>query len=41
VAQLVGLYLQSPPMFDRDKDTLSSLNGFPHQPERDIIQIET
>ncbi|MFP4305989.1 MAG: osmoprotectant NAGGN system M42 family peptidase [Desulfococcaceae bacterium] len=41
VARLVGLYLQSPPMFDRDKDTLSSLNGFPHQPERDIIQIET
>jgi peptidase M42 family hydrolase len=41
VAQLVGLYVQSPPMFDRDKDTLSSLNGFPHQPERDIIQIET
>jgi peptidase M42 family hydrolase len=41
VARLVGLYLQSPPMFDRDKDTLSSLNGFPHQPERSIIQIET
>lgn len=40
VARLIGLYLQSPPTFDRDKDEVSTLNGFPHQPERDIIQIE-
>ena len=41
VAQLVGLYIQSEPTFARDKDNLSSLNGFPHQPNRDIIQIKT
>lgn len=41
VAELMSLYVQSTPTFDRDKDDLSSLNGFPHQCERDIIQIET
>ncbi len=41
VARLIGLYLQSPPTFARDKDEVSTLNGFPHQPKREIIQIET
>jgi peptidase M42 family hydrolase len=41
IARLTGIYMQSDPTFARDKDGLSSLNGFPHQPERDIIQIET
>ena len=41
VADLIGLYIQSPPMFMRDKDELADLNGFPHQPERDVIQIKT
>lgn len=41
VADLVSLYVQSDPTFIRDKDDLSSLHGFPHQPERDVIQIET
>lgn len=41
VADLIGLYIQSPPMFMRDKDDLAGLNGFPHQPERDVIQIKT
>jgi peptidase M42 family hydrolase len=41
VADLVALYVQSAPTFSRDKDDLSSLKGFPHQPERDVIQIET
>ncbi len=41
VADLIALYLQSAPTFTRDKDQLASLKGFPHQPERDIIQIKT
>jgi peptidase M42 family hydrolase len=41
VADLVALYIQSEPTFNRDKDDLSTLQGFPHQPERDVIQIET
>lgn len=41
VASLVALYAQSAPTFSRDKDDLSSLRGFPHQPERDVIQIKT
>jgi peptidase M42 family hydrolase len=41
VARLISLYMQSPPMFIRDKDTLATLNGFPHQPERDLIEIHT
>ncbi|MCB0338644.1 MAG: osmoprotectant NAGGN system M42 family peptidase [Bdellovibrionales bacterium] len=32
-ARLVGLYMQSPPTFRRDKDLLGSLSGFPTQPE--------
>jgi hypothetical protein len=41
VADLTGLYIQSPPMFMRDKDDVADLSGFPHQPERDPIQINT
>jgi peptidase M42 family hydrolase len=41
VANLMALYIQSPPTFSRDKADLSSLNGFPHQPGRNVIQIET
>jgi peptidase M42 family hydrolase len=41
VAELITLYVQSDPTFSRDKDDLSSLNGFPHQPERDVIKIKT
>lgn len=41
VGRLMGVYLQSAPTFKRDKAHLSSLNGFPHQPERDIIRIKT
>lgn len=41
VADLVALYLQSAPTFNRDKNDLSSLAGFPHQCERDVIQIKT
>jgi peptidase M42 family hydrolase len=41
VADLMGLYVQSEPTFTRDKDEFSSLNGFPHQPVRDLIKIRT
>ena len=41
VADLIALYVQSEPTFSRDKNDLSTLNGFPHQPERDIIRIKT
>ena len=41
VADLIALYVQSEPTFSRDKDDLSTLHGFPHQPERDVIQIKT
>jgi peptidase M42 family hydrolase len=41
VADLIALYIQSAPTFNRDKDELTSLNGFPHQPDRETIQIET
>jgi len=41
VADLTALYIQSPPTFSRDKNGLSSLSGFPHQPERRVIKIET
>jgi peptidase M42 family hydrolase len=40
-AQVLSCYLQSPPTFDRDKDEIASLEGFPHQPTRDTIQIKT
>ncbi|MEE4357881.1 MAG: osmoprotectant NAGGN system M42 family peptidase [Desulfococcaceae bacterium] len=41
VSRLMGHYMQSPPTFARDKDEISTLSGFPHQPERDIIHIQT
>ena len=41
VANLMVNYIQSEPTFMRDKDELSSLNGFPHQPDREVIQIKT
>lgn len=41
VADLIALYVQSAPTFSRDKDELASLNGFPHQPDRAVIQIKT
>jgi peptidase M42 family hydrolase len=41
VADLIALYVQSAPTFSRDKDELASLNGFPHQPDREVIQIKT
>jgi peptidase M42 family hydrolase len=40
-AQLVFEYMQSEPTFIRDKNVMSSINGFPHQPTRDTISIET
>jgi putative aminopeptidase FrvX len=41
IADLMALFVQSDPTFARDKDDLASLNGFPHQPERNVIKIET
>lgn len=41
VADLIALYIQSEPTFARDKDEMATLNGFPHQPGRDVIQIKT
>ncbi|MGA6924934.1 MAG: osmoprotectant NAGGN system M42 family peptidase, partial [Desulfosarcina sp.] len=41
VADLIALYIQSEPTFVRDKDEMASLNGFPHQPHREVIQIKT
>ena len=41
VAKLIGHYVQSLPTFARDKDDLTTLKGFPHQPVRDLIQINT
>ena len=41
VADLLALYIQSEPTFTRDKDDMASLRGFPHQPEREVIQIKT
>lgn len=41
VTELAGRYLQSAPLFQRDREGLASLNGFPRQPSRDAIQIET
>jgi putative aminopeptidase FrvX len=40
-ARLMALCLQSAPTFSRDRKDLSSLNGFPHQPTRDVIKIKT
>ncbi len=41
VSRLMGLYIQTAPTFLRDKDGISSLNGFPRQPGRAVIQIKT
>jgi peptidase M42 family hydrolase len=41
VADLLGLYIQSPPLFMRDKDDMASLKGFPHQPSRGVIRLKT
>jgi peptidase M42 family hydrolase len=41
VAETVSHYLRSAPVFPRDKDKLSSLNGFPHQVDREVIKIKT
>jgi len=41
VADLMALYIQSEPTFTRDKDEISSLNGFPHQLDREVIKIQT
>ena len=40
-ASLAAAYMQSPPTFSRDKDELGSIKGFPNQPSRDVIHIET
>jgi len=40
-SDLVLAYVQSPLTFARDKDNISSLKGFPHQLEREVIQIKT
>jgi peptidase M42 family hydrolase len=41
MAELLTLYVQSEPTFIRDSNEMASLNGFPHQPDRDVIQIKT
>jgi peptidase M42 family hydrolase len=41
VADLIDLYIQSSPLFMRDKDDLASLEGFPHQPSRKMIRLKT
>jgi peptidase M42 family hydrolase len=40
-AQLVFAYIMSEPTFKRDKNIMSSISGFPHQPTREPISIET
>jgi len=40
-AKLILKYIQSDPTFKRDKNDMGSINGFPHQPTRDPIRIET
>jgi peptidase M42 family hydrolase len=39
-AQLLSLYIQSPPTFQSDRDDVTTLRDFPHQPARDTIQIK-
>lgn len=41
LARLIALSPQSSPTFPRDKDDISSLSGFPHQPSREVIKIQT
>ena len=38
---LVLNYINTEPTFKRDKDKLGSINGFPHQPIRETISIQT
>lgn len=38
---LILNYIQSGPTFSRDRDDIGSISGFPHQPTRDVINIET
>ena len=38
---LILRYIQSDPTFNRDQDDIGSISGFPHQPTRDVINIET
>ncbi len=39
--KLILNYIQSEPTFKRDQNDIGSINGFPHQPTRDPINIET
>lgn len=39
--KLLLSYIQSEPTFKRDENEMGSINGFPHQPTRDPINIET
>lgn len=39
--KLIVNYIQSDPTFQRDEKDIGSINGFPHQPTRDPINIET
>jgi hypothetical protein len=41
VARTIVHYACSQPTFPRDKDDLTTLEDFPHQPTRDVIQIKT
>jgi peptidase M42 family hydrolase len=41
VARTIVHYIQSPLTFLRDKDDLTTLKDFPHQPGRDLIKIKT
>lgn len=41
LTKLITLYMQSTPTFLRDKNDRAPLQGFPHQPNRDLIKIET
>lgn len=40
-ASLLALYIQTPPAFTRDEKEIATLEGFPHQPARDTIDIKT
>ncbi len=41
VAKLIQAYIRSEPTFDRDKNEMGPIKGFPHQPTRGTISIET
>ncbi|MBF0200877.1 MAG: osmoprotectant NAGGN system M42 family peptidase [Desulfamplus sp.] len=40
-AKLIFAYMLSTPTFARDEHDIGSINGFPHQPVRELIKIET